>query len=134
MPCNFSPGTSAQRFAQNRTGGIKCVREPISAGARNVAEPSSRFHFRSKNGLLPVALRGRPTASFISGGSRPASMALLPKLNIMRLSAWWAVATAADLAEQVDRAAAEQWRAGIERRWETHWKPQLNGTTTHGRP
>ncbi|HUT01102.1 MAG TPA: hypothetical protein VM031_01505 [Phycisphaerae bacterium] len=52
----------------------------------------------------------------------------------MRLSAWWAVATAADLAEQVDRAAAEQWRAGIERRWETHWKPQLNGTTTHGRP
>ncbi|HUT01105.1 MAG TPA: sulfatase-like hydrolase/transferase [Phycisphaerae bacterium] len=49
----------------------------------------------------------------------------------------------ADMGEQVNlaadkpeltadlRAAAEQWRAGIERRWETHWKPQANGTTTH---
>jgi arylsulfatase A-like enzyme len=30
------------------------------------------------------------------------------------------------------KAAAEAWRAGVEDRWETHWKPRANGTTTHG--
>jgi arylsulfatase A-like enzyme len=28
-------------------------------------------------------------------------------------------------------AAAEEWRAGIEERWERHWLPLANGTTTH---
>ncbi|MGB2820211.1 MAG: sulfatase/phosphatase domain-containing protein, partial [Phycisphaerae bacterium] len=30
------------------------------------------------------------------------------------------------------KAAAEEWRARIEDRWQTHWKPRANGTTTHG--
>jgi len=29
------------------------------------------------------------------------------------------------------KAAAEAWRAGIERRWTNEWQPRLNGTTTH---
>jgi len=36
----------------------------------------------------------------------------------------------ADLAAELT-AAAEQWRAGIERRWESEWSPAENGTTTH---
>jgi len=28
-------------------------------------------------------------------------------------------------------AAATAWRQSIERRWETEWQPQINGTTTH---
>lgn len=29
------------------------------------------------------------------------------------------------------RAAAEAWRASIEERWQSHWLPRANGTTTH---
>ena len=29
------------------------------------------------------------------------------------------------------KAAAEAWRAGIEDRWQNHWLPKANGTTTH---
>lgn len=29
--------------------------------------------------------------------------------------------------------AAEKWRAGLEERWETEWKPRTRGTTTHSK-
>jgi arylsulfatase A-like enzyme len=35
-----------------------------------------------------------------------------------------------DIAAEL-KAAAEDWRAGIEQRWATYWKPRANGTTTH---
>jgi len=60
-----------------------------------ITRKKDRAYLRSKKGFFPVALRGMANAIWISGGTRPISMAALPKVKRTRLSAWWAAATAA---------------------------------------